>query len=202
MPPVDSTIPVLAHTPTPSLLPTPGPGTDDSAASGSQAGAIAGALVGVMLVVVVAVLVVLLVVLVSRKRQMKNLPAVNTDERELERVLDNPIYGGTVPQKHLYLSVSTCTGLWYNESLFFPTCNVDAFFLYYYIIIQEGVMTTPMQLLVRNQSQYPTTSKHLNQTAHPWRTNPSMTYQYINSGVFIAHWSPQTMYVRWGKRAW
>ena len=49
----------------------------------------------------------------------ENLPAVNTDERELERVLDDPIYGGTVPHKHLYLSVSTCTRLWYNESQFF-----------------------------------------------------------------------------------
>ena len=47
-----------------------------------------------MLVVVVAVLVVLLVVLVMRRRQKKQLHAVNTEER----VLDNPVYAGTLSQ--------------------------------------------------------------------------------------------------------
>ena len=84
-PPVES-----AHTPTPSLLPPSG--TDNSPARESSAGAIAGALVGVVLVVVVAVLVVLLVVLVLRRRQKKQLHAVNTEER----VLDNPVYAGTL----------------------------------------------------------------------------------------------------------
>ena len=58
-----------------------------------------------MLVVVVAVLVVLLVVRMLRRRQKKNLHTVNGEER----VLDNPVYAGTISQKHLYLSVSTCT---------------------------------------------------------------------------------------------
>ena len=76
---------------------------------------------------------------------------INTDERELERVLDNN-YGGTVSQKHLYLSLSTCTGLWYNESWFFSPAMLmlsSYGIIVYYIIIQEGVMTTPTQLLVR-----------------------------------------------------
>ena len=90
MPQAESNIPELAHTPTPSLLPTSG--TGNSPSRGSPTGAIAGALVGVMLVVVVTVLVVLLVVLVLRRREKKQLHAVNTEEREL----DNPVYAGTL----------------------------------------------------------------------------------------------------------
>jgi len=91
MPQAESNIPELAHTPTPSLLPTSG--TGNSPSRGSPTGAIAGALVGVMLVVVVTVLVVLLVVLVLRRRQKKKqLHALNTEER----VLENPVYAGTL----------------------------------------------------------------------------------------------------------
>jgi len=89
-PSFESLIPEIAHTPTPSSLPTLG--TDNSPARESSAGAIAGALVGILLVVAVAVLVVLLVVLMLRRRQKKKLHAVNTEER----VLDNPVYAGTL----------------------------------------------------------------------------------------------------------
>ena len=96
---VESNIPILVHTPTPSLLPNPG--TGNSPARESSAGAIVGALVGVMLVVVVAVLVVLVVVLVSRRRQKKQLTALSIEDIWF----DNPVYEGTIFHwKHLYPS--------------------------------------------------------------------------------------------------
>jgi len=100
--PVESNTPVFAHTPTPSLLPASG--TGNSPASWLPTGAIAGALVGVMLVVAVAVLVVLLVVLVMRRRQKKQLLAVNTEER----VLDNPVYAGILFSS-IYVHVNSGT---------------------------------------------------------------------------------------------
>ena len=103
-PAVESSVPVLTHTPTPSLLPTLG--TDNSPARGSSAGAIAGALVGVVLVVVVTVLVVLLVVLVLRRRKNKQLHAVNTEQR----VLDNSVHAGILLLLIKCNVLSTCTG--------------------------------------------------------------------------------------------
>ena len=105
---VESNIPVLAHTP--SLLPTIG--TDNSPARESSAGAIAGTLVEVVLVVVVAVLVVLLVVLVLRRGQKKQLHAVNTEER----VLDNPVYAGTLSHSFRI----TCTFQFLHTVVNFP----------------------------------------------------------------------------------
>jgi len=106
---VESNIPVLVNTPTPSLLPNL---AGNSPARGSPTGAIAGALAGVVLVVVVTVLVVLLVVLVLRRRKKKQLHAVNTEER----VLDNPVYAGTL--SHSFRS--TCTFQFLRDVISFP----------------------------------------------------------------------------------
>jgi len=107
---VESNIPVFSHIPTPSLLPNLG--TDNSPARESSTGAIAGALVGVVLVVVVAVLLVLLVVLVLRRREKKQLHAVNTEQR----MLANPICAGTL--SHSFRS--TCTFQFLRDVISFP----------------------------------------------------------------------------------
>ena len=167
MPPVESIFPVLVHTPTPSLLPTPS--TDNSPARGSPAGAVAGTLVGVILAVVVLILLVLLVVLVLRRRQKKNLRVVNIEESGFY----NPAYEGTHYFRSNYTIQYVLALDYHNKSPLNVCCNLSVCCVItpHYL---QGVMATTQ----------PVTFSQCHQTSRPRRTIPgSMKYQYLNGGM-------------------